>query len=147
MEGYPIRRSRSLDYPDHIALQKVRYGFGNQRYDEKRDILHNWYSDLRAYLPVIYHMYDMPERMYKAKKDEYNKTLSPLLQDVSIEIGIARLQYKSTFENRELYDPDEAAFCTLLDGIKERLDVITAITKVLQKAKGFDDDEGEVVSG
>ncbi len=143
MEGTTrIGRIGLAGYPGYIFLQKIRYGYGAQRYDEKRTILHNWYSALRAYLPVLYNADDTSER-YKNKKEEYVEKLLPMLHDVGEEIRAARKAYKSTFENRDIYDPAESAFEELLEGIQERLDDITAITGIIDKGR-MDDEQGEV---
>lgn len=132
-------------YPGYIFLQKIRYGYGHQRYDEKRIILHNWYSALRAYLPVLYHTEDDGET-YAKKRAEYTDKLYPLIDEVSKEIDKARSSeyYKPSFENPDSYDPAEAQYETLLEGIKERLDVITAITKIIDKGQIDDEEAGDV---
>jgi hypothetical protein len=127
-------------YPGHIYLQKFRCGYGNQRYDERLDILHNWYSDLRAYIPLLYHT-DDTTKSYATKKEEYTTKIKPMIEEVSKEIEQARKRYKSTFENPAKYDPEEAEYLLLLHGIKERLDVITAITHVIDKAQMDEDEE------
>lgn len=146
MEG-PARLGRIglAGYPGYIFLQKIRYGYGKQRYDEKRTILHNWYSALRAYLPVLYRADDKSDH-YKNKKEEYVLTLLPMLNDVGEEIKAARLAYKSTFENLDFYDPAESAFEELLEGIQERLDDITAITGIIDKAR-VDNEYSELTAG
>jgi len=144
MEGSQrIGRIGLAGYPGYIFLQKIRYGYGHQRYDEKRTILHNWYSALRAYLPVIYRADDTSE-MYKNKKEEYRETLLPLIDAVAKEIITARLWYRPSFENPEIYDPEEQTYEELLDGIKERLDDITAMTHIIDKGQMGETDDGEV---
>lgn len=146
MEGSTRIRGIGLaGYPGYIFLQKIRYGYGKQRYDEKRTILHNWYSALRSYLPVIYRADDKSE-LYKNKKIEYNELLRPMLKDVAKEIAFARKMYRPSYENPDLYDPEECTFEELLEGIQERLDDITAITHIIDKAR-VDDDEDGVVAG
>lgn len=131
-------------YPGYIFLQKIRYGYGKQRYDEKRTILHNWYSALRAYLPILYEADNDDESKYKNKKETFSKIILPKIHEVAKEIEAARAIYKSTFENPETWDPDEAKFEMILEGIQERLDDITAITGIIDKAKMDDADEQEV---
>ena len=141
MEGNSrVGRIGLAGYPGYIFLQKIRYGYGKQRYDEKRTILHNWYSALRAYLPVLYHAFDETEA-YKNRKEEYANKIAPALDEVNKEIIEARKRYKPTFEDPERYDPDECTFEELLDGIKERLDLITAITGIVDKGQIQDDME------
>jgi len=141
MEAQRIGKIGLAGYPGYIFLQKIRYGYGKQRYDEKRTILHNWYSALRSYLPVLYHAVDDGSERYKTKKQEYAK-IKVLLEDVSKEIAMARNLYKPTFENPERYDPLESEFEEVLEGIQERLDVITANTHIIDKAKSDDDEDG-----
>lgn len=142
MEGQTrIGKIGLVGYPGYIFLQKIRYGYGHQRYDEKRTILHNWYSALRSYLPVIYRADDKSD-LYKNKKEEYNTLLQPMLEDVAKEIKAAREKYRSTFENPEMYDPEEQVFETILEGIQERLDDITAITHIIDKTRSDDDEDG-----
>lgn len=144
MEGpQRIGRIGLAGYPGYIFLQKIRYGYGHQRYDEKRTILHNWYSALRAYLPIIYRADDASE-MYKNKKVEYRETILPLIIAVAAEIKTARLWYKPTFENPDIYDPEESTYEELLEGIQERLDDITAMTHIIDKGQINEDDEGLV---
>jgi len=146
MEGSQrIGRIGLAGYPGYIFLQKIRYGYGHQRYDEKRTILHNWYSALRAYLPVIYRADDTSE-MYKNKKEEYRQILLPLIEEVAKEIRTARAWYKPSFENPDVYDPEEQIYEELLDGIKERLDDITAMTHIIDKGQ-INEDEGGLVAG
>lgn len=132
-------------YPGYIFLQKIRYGYGAQRYDEKRVILHNWYSALRAYLPELYHVEDEGDNHQKKRK-EYAEIIAPLIADVAKEMDESRNQYRPTFENPDSYDPMEAQYETLLEGIKERLDVITAKTHLIDSAR-MEDDDGELMAG
>ena len=134
-----------VGYPGYIFLQKIRYGYGHQRYDEKRIILHNWYSALRAYLPELYHVEDDGET-YAKKRKEYTDKILPLIIEVSGEMANARSAnyYKPTFEDPDTYDPMEAQYETLLEGIKERLDVITAKTHIIDKGQIDDEEAGDV---
>lgn len=134
-----------MGYPGRIFWQSMRYGYGHQRYDEKRIILHNWYSALRAYLPELYHVEDEGET-YAKKRQFYTEKILPLIIEVSVEIANARSSnyYKPSFEDPDTYDPMEAQYETLLEGIKERLDVITAKTHIIDKGQLDDDEQGEV---
>lgn len=141
MEGSTrIGRIGLAGYPGYIFLQKIRYGYGPQRYDEKRTILHNWYSALRAHLPVIYRIYDDGES-YRKKKEDYTKIIKPLTDAVAVCLEKARATYLPRFEIQEQYDPLEQEYERLLQDIQERLDDITAISGIIDKAKV---DEGEV---
>ena len=119
-------------YPAQVFYEKINYGKGTQTYEEKRVILHKWYSDLRAWIPE------------QLKTDEeitfYNKEISPILDEVAEHIRMARQLYKPTFEDKSC-DPDEKDFQQVLDGIVERLDVITAKAKVIDRVR----QEGEDV--
>jgi hypothetical protein len=110
----------------------TNYGKGTQTYEEKRVILHKWYSHLRAYIPETLKNND--------EIDNYNTTIAPLLDDVAEHILLARNLYKPTFESIDLCDPDEKDFQGVMDGIVERLDVITAKSKVIDKVKMPDEE-------
>lgn len=114
-------------YPGHIFVCKLRYGYGHQEHIEKLEILHNWYSDIVAYLPEV----------FENKKEEYNKTFSPLVGEVAKEIDAAYGMYDSIFEG-DSCDPKEKEFIRALRGIKERLDVITAKSKIIEGMKTED---------
>jgi len=119
-------------YPARIFFEMTNYGKGTQTYEEKRVILHKWYSHLRAYIPETLKSND--------DIDEYNLTIAPLLDDVAEHIRMARQLYKPTFESLETCDPDEKDFQEVMDGIIERLDVITAKSKVIDKQKPQDEE-------
>jgi hypothetical protein len=129
-----IGRLAVSGYPGHIFVCKLRYGYGHQEHIEKLEILHNWYSDLVAYLP----------EMFETKKEEYNKTFAPLITDVAIEIDAAYLMYDSIFEGQSC-DPKEKDFIKVLRGIKERLDTITAKSKIIEGMKA--DNAEEMLAG
>jgi hypothetical protein len=122
-----VRLSRSglgklaYDYPGFIAVCKLRYGYGHQEHIEKLEILHNWYSNLLAYLP----------EMYSTKPDEYNNTFAELVEEVKTEIDAAYVMYDGDFEGQSC-NPKEKEFIRALRGIKERLDIITAKSKVIK---------------
>lgn len=133
-----------MGYPGYIFLQKIRYGYGAQRYDEKRIILHNWYSALRAYLPMMYHVYDKDESRYKNDKEFWKTELVQRLKEAGEKIEEARRAYNPVFENQSCGN-DEKDFQTILEGIEERLDDITAMTKIIDKARH--DEETDMVAG
>ena len=118
-------------YPARIFFEMTNYGKGTQTYEEKRIILHKWYSHLRAYIPETLKSNDDIEN--------YNNNLSPLLDEVAEHINLARELYKPTFETIDMCDPDEKEFQGVMDGIVERLDVITAKSKAIDKVKPDDD--------
>lgn len=125
-------RSRTLSgmgyvgYPARIFLEMSMYGT-EDTYEANRIHLHKWYSHLRAYLPEMY------DKEYK--REIYNTQIAPLLDEASDQMKIARGMYRSTFEGVQTWTEDEKNFQEALDGIFERLDVITAKTKVIDKEK------------
>lgn len=125
-------RSRTLSgmgyvgYPARIFLEMSMYGT-EDTYEANRVHLHKWYSHLRAYLPE---MYDK-----ESKREFYNDTIAPLLDEAAEQMKLAREMYRSTFEGVQTWTEDEKNFQLALDGIFERLDVITAKTKVIDKEK------------
>lgn len=130
-------------YPGYIFLQKIRYGYGEQRFGEKRAILHNWYSALRAYLQEYYHVRDKEDHYEKLKK-EYDEVIFPKLRAVAGKIQKARESYDVTFEDPVTRNPQEANYEILLEGILEDLDEITAISGIIDRIRP---DEGSEVLG
>jgi hypothetical protein len=110
----------------HIFVESLNYGRGTQTYEEKRVLLHKIYAWLRAYLPVLYDK--------DSKREEYNISVAPLLDEVSEDIKLAREQYKASFEGGTC-DPDEKVFQGTMDAIFEKLSVIIAVSKVIDKEK------------
>lgn len=140
-----IGRLAVSGYPGHIFVCKLRYGYGHQEYIEKLEILHSWFSDLNAYLPVI----------FKGKEDEYTKgqfkvmdkegnikclSLSDLMSVVRSDIDATYEKYNPVFEGQSL-DGTERVFIKALRSIKEQLDVITAESKIIEGMKVNDDQE------
>lgn len=140
-----IGRLAVSGYPGHIFVCKLRYGYGHQEYIEKLEILHSWFSDLNAYLPVI----------FKGKEEEYGKpqykvidkegnikclSLSDLMSVVRTEIDSTYETYRPAFEGQSL-DGTERVFIKALRSIKEQLDVITAESKIIEGMKVEDGPE------
>jgi len=115
-----------VGYPARIFLEISMYGT-EETYEKNRVHLHKWYSHLRAYLPEFYDK--------DSKRDVYNQKIAPLLDDVCEQIEAARTMYSPNFEGVHTWSDDERLFQVAMDGIFERLDVITAITKVIDKEK------------
>lgn len=129
-------------YPGHIFVCKLRYGYGHQEYVEKLEILHSWFSDLNAYLPVTFaeksDKYTKPQ--YKTQDKEGNikcLSLSDLMSAVRSDIDNTYDQYKPAFEGSSL-DGTERVFIKSLRAIKEQLDVITAESKIIEGIKPED---------
>jgi hypothetical protein len=130
-------------YPGHIFVCKLRYGYGHQEHLEKLEILHSWFSDLNAFLPVVF---KGKESDYVDKKDykfvnkegvQVAASLNDLMGEVGGQIDAAYEQYKPQFEGQSC-DPSEKSFIKVLRGIKERLDVITAESKIIEGIKTED---------
>jgi hypothetical protein len=141
-----IGRLAVSGYPGHIFVCKLRYGYGHQEYIEKLEILHSWYSDLNAYLPV---MFKGKETEYKTKQYSQDGTkekvsLYDLMEDVGNEIDTTYNSYNPIFEGQTC-DTHEKTFIKALRGIKERLDVITAESKIIEGMKM--DDTTEMLAG
>lgn len=119
-------------YPARIFFEMTNYGKDTQTYEEKRVILHKWYSHLCAYLAE--------QLRTNEQIEDYNENIAPLLNDVAENIRLARELYKPTFESIESCDPDEKDFQEVMDGILERLDVITAKSHVIDKVKQESED-------
>lgn len=133
------RTARGLGYtgyPFLIFLLQLDYGRGTQTHLEKMIILEKWYSKLKAYLPVAFD--DNGKRA-----TEYNEILAPLIADVSMEIEIMNDKYEPSFEGLSSCNLEEKAFNKIMRGICERLDVITAKSKILDNIRP-DEDIGQV---
>lgn len=141
MAGYRATSLNFVGYAGHIMLMKIRYGYGEQSHIEKYTILHSWYSDLRAYLPIIYER--KPEE-YTDKKRWGNLTIQELMTDAAKRLSAAWQAYNPAFEDMKTCNPEEKEFVVMLDGVKELLDEITAISKVIDKQQM--DDEGMVIA-
>lgn len=113
--------------PALIFIESNNYGRGTQSYEEKRVILHKIYSYLRAYLPEMYNK--------EGKREEYNNGVSVALDEAAFLIGLARDQYKATFEGSRSCDPEEKDFQKTMDSIFEKLYEIIAISKIIDKEK------------
>jgi len=125
-----------IGYPAQIFYEKINFNRGPQLHIERLFILDKWYSNLRAYLPIL----------YLANKDSegYERDILPKLEHVDRELLEAWQNYKATFEGEHSFDPDEHRFTMQLRTILLDLDEITAISKVIDKQKMIDD-MGDVV--
>ena len=123
-------------YPALIFYEMVGYGRGTQSHLEKMVILEKWYSHLRAYLPAMY------ER--KKKREEYEKEIAPVLVDAAKQINAMNEQYDPVFEGLSTCKPEEKAFCIIMRGVYERLDTITAKSRIIDGVHMEDD---EVMAG
>jgi len=120
-----------IGYPAQIFYEKINFNRGPQLHIERLFILDKWYSNLRAYLPIL----------YVANKDAegYQAEILPKLVHVDRELHDAWDSYKSSFEGEHSFDPQELAFVKQLRTILIDLDEITAISKVIDKQKMTDD--------
>ena len=130
-----ISRLAPKGYPGQIFVLKLRYGYGTQQLIEKLEILHSWYSNLIAYLPEVYGRDDK-------RKEEYQTVYAPLFDDVAIQINEAYKLYDGSFEGQSC-NPSEKELLKAMRGIKERLDVITAKSRIIDDMKS-DGQEMEV---
>jgi len=144
-----IGRLAVSGYPGHIFVCKLRYGYGHQEYIEKLEILHSWFSDLNAYLPVIFKEKEAEytKGQYKIQDKEGNikcMSLQDLMVAVRTDIDATYEKYQPAFEGQTL-DGTERVFIKSLRAIKEQLDVITAESKIIEGIKA--DDGQELMAG
>lgn len=109
----------------------MRYAYGEQTLITRLEILHSWYSNLIGYLPEVYGKSD-------EKIKEYIETYSKLFIELSVEIDAAFELYDGGFEGQSC-NPTEKKLLKAMRGIKERLDVITAKSKVIDKIQPEDE--------
>lgn len=120
-----LNRLTPKGYPGQIFVCMLRYGYGTQLHLEKMEILHNWYSHLRAYLP---------EKL-KAKPEEYESNYAQIMQEANEEMLAAFDKYNPEFEKLQTCDPNEKKFIIALWAVYERLDEITAKAKIIDDLK------------
>ena len=117
------------DYPGHVMLCKIRMEYGLQTHLERMGILHNWYSDLLAYLPIV----------FEGKKEM--ETFVSLLNDVNKELSEVWKAYQPSFEGLKECGDMEKKFILGTWGVKERLDKITAMSRIIEGRKIDEDME------
>lgn len=135
--GRRIGKIGLYGYAGDIFVQKMRCNYGQQTFIERLWVLQNWFSDVWAYLPVVYHVYD---EGYENKKKEYETNIKPLLIDVQNELDTAFKEYDSKFEGVSC-NPKEKEYILMLRGIQLRLDNITAMTKLIDKMQADDTED------
>lgn len=123
-----LNRLTPKGYPGQIFVCILRYGYGTQQHLEKMEILHNWYSHLRAYLP----------EKFEKKPADY-QPFAELMESACTEMHAAFDKYKPEFEGLQSCDPNEKMFIIALWGVYERLDEITAKARIIDDLKA----EGE----
>ena len=127
-----LNRLAPKGYPGQIFVCMLRYGYGNQTHIEKMEILHAWYSHLRAYLP----------EKFAKKQDEYKTVIcgekegkkTNLLTEAHVEIQTLFKTYNPSFEGKSCGE-DEKLFVLALWAVYEVLDEITAKSKIIDDIK------------
>jgi hypothetical protein len=128
-----LNRLAPKGYPGQIFVCMLRYGYGNQQHIEKMELLHSWYSHLRAFLP----------EKYAKKTDEYNNIICGvdtnghkinLLDKAHEEILSLFAVYDPAFEKADM-TTNEKDFILALWAVYERLDEITAKSKIIDDMK------------
>jgi len=121
-------------YPGHIFVCKLRYGYGHQEYIEKLEILHSWYSDLNAYLPVLFKSKESDYTEKKYKIGDVLVSLNDMMNMVGDAIDKIYDVYDPLFEGQTI-NMQERTFIKALRSIKEQLDTITAAADVISGIK------------
>jgi hypothetical protein len=111
----------------HIFYMKVFFNRA-ETHLERLWILEEWYSDLRAKLPLL----------YEKTPDDYTRDILPRMEKLDILVDTAWEDYRAYFE-QDTFDPGELAFVRELKTILRELDEITAISKIIDKQKMSDD--------
>ena len=127
-----LNRLAPKGYPGQIFVCMLRYGYGNQTHIEKMEILHAWYSHLRAYLP----------EKFAKKQDEYKTVIcgekdgkkTNLLTEAHTEIQSLFEKYDPAFEGKSC-GTQEKKFVLALWAVYEVLDEITAKSKIIDDIK------------
>jgi hypothetical protein len=111
----------------HIFYMKVFFNRAESHL-ERLWILEEWYSDLRAKLPLL----------YEKTPDDYTRNILPKMEKLDLLVDTAWEDYRAYFE-QDTFDPGELAFVRELKTILRELDEITAISKIIDKQKISDD--------
>jgi hypothetical protein len=111
----------------HIFYMKVFFNRAESHL-ERLWILEEWYSDLRAKLPLF----------YEKTPDDYTRDILPRMEKLDLLVDTAWEDYRAYFE-QDTFDPGELAFVRELKTILRELDEITAISKIIDKQKMSDD--------
>jgi hypothetical protein len=111
----------------HIFYMKVFFNRAESHL-ERLWILEEWYSDLRAKLPLL----------YEKTPDDYTRDILPKMEKLDLLVDTAWEDYRAYFE-QDTFDPGELAFVRELKTILRELDEITAISKIIDKQKMSDD--------
>jgi hypothetical protein len=111
----------------HIFYMKVFFNRAESHL-ERLWILEEWYSDLRAKLPLL----------YEKTPEDYTRDILPKMEKLDILVDTAWEDYRAYFE-QDTFDPGELAFVRELKTILRELDEITAISKIIDKQKISDD--------
>lgn len=128
-----LNRLAPKGYPGQIFVCMLRYGYGNQQHIEKMELLHSWYSHLRAFLP----------EKYAKKTDEYKTIVCGedsegnkinLLDKAHEEIKTLFAVYDPAFEKADM-TTNEKDFILALWAVYELLDEITAKSKIIDDMK------------
>lgn len=120
-----------VGYPLLVFFIMKDYGKNNMSHIERLTELDKWYSHLRARLPEL----------YAKKADEYALELDPKLKDVDGELQAAWQKYNPLFEGLQACSEDEKIFNRICSGVYQRLDEITAISRLVE---GVSSEEFEV---
>jgi hypothetical protein len=123
MAGLSRGISKLTDYPGHVMLCKIRMEYGLQTHLERMGILHNWYSDLLAYLPILFEG--------KPELEEFKY----LLNGIHDELMSVWQAYSPAFEGVKECGDSEKTFILGTWGVKERLDKLTAMSKIIEGRK------------
>lgn len=111
----------------HIFYMKVFFNRAESHL-ERLWILEEWYSDLRAKLPL----------QYEKTPADYIRDILPRMEKLDLLVDGAWEDYRAYFE-QDTFDPGELAFVRELKTILRELDEITAISKIIDKQKMSDD--------
>jgi hypothetical protein len=111
----------------HIFYMKVFFNRAESHL-ERLWILEEWYSDLRAKLPML----------YEKTPEDYAQNILPKMEKLDDLVDAAWEHYRAYFE-QDTFDPGELTFVRELKTILRELDEITAISKIIDKQKMSED--------
>ena len=128
MASYKATNLKFRGFSGHIMLLKVRWEYGDQSLKQQKGMLKSWYSDLNAYLPEALEK----TKITQEKTDKINDGLS------RASILIEKID-KIVIPNLEIQMVDSELEHLIFE-LLMTLDVVTAISKVIDDVQPIDED-------
>ena len=113
-----------MGYPALFFLETLHQNRGDRSYVEKMESLHARFSYLNAWM---YDAEDKPKDGIPPQAFDKMAKVRPMIEHMFDE-------YQSHYENPDSCDPDEKTFLKIMRDIREWIDQIAVITKIVDNA-------------